>query len=91
MMNKTDLIKLTAKEVKCSEKQVGEIVDAFFKEVSQTLREEDVQIKDFGIFRKVVKPAHLAKNPATGETISVPEKEIVKFRAYKNVLNMKWL
>lgn len=91
MMNKSELIKKTAKETKCSEKQVGEIIDAFFKELSQTLREDDVQIKDFGVFHKVVRPERMARNPATGEDVLVPKKEIVKFKPYKNILNMKWL
>ncbi len=33
----------------------------------------------------------IARNPATGEPVEVPEKEVVKFKPSKNILNMKWL
>ena len=68
-----------------------EIIDSFFKELSQNLREKDVSIKDFGTFKKIIQPARIARNPATGEPVEVPEKEVVKFKPSKNILNMKWL
>ena len=58
---------------------------------SQNLREKDVSIKDFGTFKKIIQPARIARNPATGEPVEVPEKEVVKFKPSKNILNMKWL
>lgn len=61
------------------------------KELSQNLREKDVSIKDFGTFKKIIQPARIARNPATGEPVEVPEKEVVKFKPSKNILNMKWL
>lgn len=54
-------------------------------------REKDVSIKDFGTFKKIIQPARIARNPATGEPVEVPEKEVVKFKPSKNILNMKWL
>ena len=50
-----------------------------------------VSIKDFGTFKKIIQPARIARNPATGEPVEVPEKEVVKFKPSKNILNMKWL
>ena len=57
----------------------------------RNLREKDVSIKDFGTFKKIIQPARIARNPATGEPVEVPEKEVVKFKPSKNILNMKWL
>ena len=64
-MNKTDLIKMVAEKANKPTKEVAEIIDSFFKELS--------------------------RNPATGEPVEVPEKEVVKFKPSKNILNMKWL
>ena len=75
-MNKTDLIKMVAEKANKPTKEVAEIIDSFFKELSQNLREKD---------------ARIARNPATGEPVEVPEKEVVKFKPSKNILNMKWL
>lgn len=93
-MNKTDLIKMVAEKANKPTKEVAEIIDSFFKELSQNLREKDVSIKDFGTFKKIIqpaRPARIARNPATGEPVEVPEKEVVKFKPSKNILNMKWL
>lgn len=51
-MNKTDLIKMVAEKANKPTKEVAEIIDSFFKELSQNLREKDVSIKDFGTFKK---------------------------------------
>ena len=90
-MNKTDLIKMVAEKANKPTKEVAEIIDSFFKELSQNLREKDVSIKDVGTFKKIIQPARIARNPATGEHVEVPEKEVVKFKPSKNILNMKWL
>ena len=90
-MNKTDLIKMVAEKANKPTKEVAEIIDSFFKELSQNLREKDVSIKDFGTFKKIIQPARIARNPATGEPVEVPEKEVVKFKPSKNILNMNWI
>jgi nucleoid DNA-binding protein len=90
-MNKKDLVKIVAEKTRKSQKEVAHIIDIFFQELSQNLRENDVQIKDFGTFKKVVQPARIGRNPATNEPIEIPEKTVVKFKPSKNVLNMKWL
>lgn len=90
-MNKTDLIKNVAKETGLKTADVTKVIDTFFKEFSQTLREEEVSIKDFGTFKKCIQPARSCRNPQTGELINVPEKEVVKFKPSKNILKMKWL
>ena len=43
-MNKTDLIKMVAEKANKPTKEVAEIIDSFFKELSQNLREKDVSI-----------------------------------------------
>ena len=90
-MNKKDLVKIVAEKTRKSQKEVAHIIDIFFQELSQNLRENDVQIKDFGTFKKVVQPARMGRNPATNEPIEIPEKTVVRFKPSKNVLNMKWL
>ena len=49
-MNKTDLIKMVAEKANKPTKEVAEIIDSFFKELSQNLREKDVSIKRQGFF-----------------------------------------
>ena len=52
-MNKTDLIKMVAEKANKPTKEVAEIIDSFFKELSQNLREKDVSIKDLVLSKRL--------------------------------------
>lgn len=43
----------------------------------------EVSIRGLGKFKVATRAARQARNPATGETISVPEKRVVKFSPAK--------
>ena len=90
-MTKTDLIKKVSTGTGKPIREVTELIDCFFKELSEGLRSEDISLKDFGSFKKIVQKERIAHNPATRELITVPEKEVVKFKPSKNILKMKWL
>lgn len=90
-MNKSDLIKIVATQTGSDVKQVQKTIDCFFKELSESINKEEVSIKDFGTFRVVKQKARIARNPSTGEPVEVPEKNVLKFKASKNALSMKWL
>ena len=51
-MNKTDLIKMVAEKANKPQKEVAEIIDSFFKELSQNLREKRCFYKRFWYFQK---------------------------------------
>lgn len=53
--------------------------------IMEAIKEDGkVQISGLGTFKLVTRPARTARNPRTGEIISVPEKEVVKFTASKS-------
>lgn len=90
-MNKSDLIRVVAAEAGSTPQKVQKVIDCFFQELSEGLKTEEVSIKDFGTFKKVVQKERVARNPATGAPVQVPEKEVLKFKASKNAFKMKWL
>ncbi|BAD51361.1 HU family DNA-binding protein [Bacteroides fragilis] len=90
-MNKKDLIKVVATETGFPMKDVQKTIDTFLKELSEEVNKEDVAIKDFGTFKTVIQKARIARNPATGELVEVPEKKVLKFKPSKNALSLKWL
>ena len=47
---------------------------------------EDVQLVGFGTFKQVERSARTGRNPITGETLEIPAKKAVKFKASKNFL-----
>jgi nucleoid DNA-binding protein len=91
-MKKTELIKAVSIDTGIGQKDVTRIFESIFVQISEDLKNEnELIIKDFGTFKMKTRPERMGRNPKTGESILIPEKHIVKFTAYKNILNMKWL
>ena len=68
-------------------KEVKEIVDKFLIGISDSLREGNgVTIRDFGSYKLSKRAARTGRNPYTGETIEIPEKEVVTFKPASCIL-----
>jgi nucleoid DNA-binding protein len=53
-----------------------------FDGIRETLLEEGrIELRNFGVFEVKKRRARKARNPRTGETISVPERRVVTFKA----------
>ncbi len=87
-MNKQDLIKEVAK-LTATKKQASEIVEKIFGTIKECLKKkEPVAISGFGTFRvKETKP-RVGRNPKTGETIQIPAKKKITFRASKELKSL---
>ncbi len=87
-MNKQDLIKEVAK-LTATKKQAAEIVEKVFGTIKESLKKKEaVAISGFGTFRvKETKP-RTGRNPKTGETIQIPAKKKVTFRASKELKSL---
>ena len=48
--------------------------------VDQLATEGQVELRNFGVFKVRETPARQARNPRTGEKVSVPTKRVVKFK-----------
>ncbi|MBQ3125789.1 MAG: HU family DNA-binding protein [Clostridia bacterium] len=83
-MNKTQLIDAVAKESNLKKKDAEAAVNALFGVIENALREgEKVQIVGFGTFEVKTREAHQGRNPATGESIMIPESKHPSFSAGK--------
>lgn len=82
-MNKTDLIEFVATLDDVESKAAGKrIVDALFEKVTATLASGDeVSVAGLGTFHVVAREAREGRNPQTGEAITIPAKNVPKFRA----------
>lgn len=81
-MSKTELIDKLAAEVSLPKTKVKEVVDAFVKAINEGLATSGkVSLSGLGNFSKTVRKARSGRNPKTGETIQIPEKTSVKFKA----------
>ena len=85
-MTKRDFIEKYAAKTGSSKKAAGEQTEAFLEILKETLSSgEKVQFVNFGTFEIKDAAARTGRNPKTGETVEIPAKKSVKFRAGKKL------
>ena len=83
-MNKTELINAVAKAAELSRKDADKAVTALFDVVTETLKKGDkVQIVGFGAFEAKERAARVARNPRTGEEITIAASKTASFKVGK--------
>jgi len=82
MKTKSEIITELAQTVGVEKKQAAEMLDAL---VSMAIREapEGFVIPGLGKLVKVERAARTGRNPATGETIQIAAKSVLKFKIAK--------
>jgi DNA-binding protein HU-beta len=85
-MNKTQLIDAVAARSQRPKTDTAALLEAVIDVVEETLASgEPVQLVGFGSFSVIERAAREGRNPATGETLAIPAKKIVKFKAGKTL------
>lgn len=85
-MNKTEIITALAEKAELSKKDAEKALTAFTNIVADTLVDGDkVSITGFGTFEVVERAERQGKNPATGDTITIPASKSPKFKAGKSL------
>jgi len=83
-MTKSQLLAALAEATNMSKKEVGDFLDTMvnlaYKEVKAN---GEFVVPGLGKLVKVNRKARVGRNPATGETIQIPAKTVVKFRLAK--------
>ncbi len=88
-MNKTQLINTVAEKTGLKKKDADAAVNAFFEALEDTLVSgEKVQLFGFGNFSVEERAERKGRNPATGESITIPATKQIKF-APASVLKAK--
>ena len=84
-MNKAQLIEAVAQGTN-TKKEAQMAVEAVFGAIKGSLKKKDpVAISGFGTFKVKQTKARQGRNPKTGETIQIPAKKKVAFRASKEL------
>src|SRR3989344_263445 len=82
--NKASLVDVVHEHVGGSKAQAERAVDGVIDAIVKTLKEGgEVSIAGLGIFSTKQRAARTARNPKTGEAISVPSMRVPKFRPAK--------
>lgn len=83
-MNRSQLLNALAERNGMSRKEADAVVTSLVDLITETVaRGEDVAISGFAKFRRIDRPARMARNPATGETVKVPAKRVARITPLK--------
>lgn len=83
-MTKSETLQHLAEKLGKTRKEVSEMIDAVVELAYQeTKKHGEFTIPGLGKLQKKRRDARQGRNPATGETIQIPAKTVVKFRLAK--------
>ncbi len=85
-MTKKDIVKAISEQIGMTQLKTKEIVQKTFDAIIDTLvREERIELRNFGVFEVKKRAARKARNPRTGERVDVAEKFVVTFKPGKEM------
>ena len=86
-MTKAELIEKMAKDAKISKVAASKALSSFTANVTKSLKKKDgkLTLVGFGTFQKTRRKARKGRNPQTGEPIKIKAKNVVKFKAGKQL------
>jgi DNA-binding protein HU-beta len=83
-MNKADIISKVHEVLGSTKAEAERAVDTVFGSIEAAMKDgESVSVAGFGIFEAKLRAKREARNPRTGETVTVPAMRVPKFRAAK--------
>lgn len=83
-MNKQDIVEAVYSKLGGTKVSAEEAVETMINSIVHALKKGDeVSIAGLGIFSAKMRAARSARNPRTGEMVSVPAMRVPKFRAAK--------
>jgi integration host factor subunit beta len=85
-VTKKDIVKAISDQIGLTQLKTKEIVQKTFDAIIDTLvREERIELRNFGVFEVKKRAARKARNPRTGERVDVAEKYVVTFKPGKEM------
>lgn len=92
-VTKADIVERIYKKLHNINKQdIHSVLDTFFEEVKTSLKDEhSIELRGFGTFEvRKRKGRAKARNPKTGETVTVDKHSVAAFRPGKELKEMVW-
>ena len=81
-VTKRDLVCEVARKCNCQQNTARDVVQSFLDQIVAELSGgKRIELRDFGVFETRARDGHKARNPRTKETVSVPARASVKFKA----------
>ncbi len=81
-VTKRDLVCAVAKKCSCQQNAARDAVQSFLDQIIEELSQGNrIELRDFGVLETRTRGGHKARNPRTKETVDVPPRASVKFKA----------
>ena len=88
-MTKADIVDEIAEKIGLSKKDVADTVDEFLHAVVVALSSgKHIEIRGFGTFKVKDRKSRVARNPRTGDPVSVPARKVPVFKVSKELKEM---
>jgi len=85
-VTKKEIVRTISEEIGLTQLKTKEIVQKTFDAIVETLVEDRrIELRNFGVFEVKERAARKARNPRTGEKVSVPAKFVVTFKPGKEM------
>ena len=85
-MTKKEIVKTISEKIGLTQLKTKKIVQETFDAIVESLVEEKrIELRNFGVFEVKKRAARKARNPRTGDKVSVPEKYVVTFKPGKDM------
>lgn len=85
-IGKKEIIENLSQKAELSKAQAGRVLEALTEQIKSALKSgKKVNLMGLGVLRVAERKARMGRNPKTGETIQIPAKKSVKFRASKEL------
>jgi len=80
-MTKKEIIKYISDSVGLTQVETRKVVQGTFDAIIEAIAQRGrIELRNFGVFEVKIRKARKARNPRTGEEVSVPEKRVVIFK-----------
>ncbi len=87
-MNKGELIEKVAKDCNMSKAAADQALNSVLEAITGAVAEGDkVTLIGFGTFSITKRAAREGRNPQTGQTMQIPAKNVIKFKAGKKLVD----
>lgn len=88
-MTKTELIEALASEAGLEKKNAKTFLEGLTAVIEKSIKKgEEVPLTGLGKFKVAHRKARMGRNPATGESIQIPAKTVVKFTVARNLKDL---
>jgi len=83
-LTKSEMLTTLATDTGFKKKEVETMMDGLKNLIYKTLKKEKIiKLDGLGVFQLKDRKARMGRNPATGETIKIAAKRVIKFRVVK--------